>query len=163
MASPCNYSMWLGCVSYSLIFSCHTWHSSRFHQVSVRVDCYHWFVNVGGLCSFCRSSYELLFYMSCLKPASWSVSALLLQMRLFNSRRSAQYVLSPQCDCAVDWPRPSWRCVRFPPRDSERVSDRDKLSRSIHLTPVVSMLFRPSPAQSSLSGPISACLLEISP
>lgn len=33
----------------------------------------------------------------------------------FYSGHSAQCVLSPQCDCAVNWPSPCWRCVRFTP------------------------------------------------
>lgn len=43
--------------------------------------------------------------------------------------------------------RPCWHCVRFTPRDSEQVSDRDKLSGSIHQTPIVSVLVHPGPVR----------------
>lgn len=43
--------------------------------------------------------------------------------------------------------RPCWHCVRFTPRDSEQVSDRDKLSGSIHQTPIVSVLVHRGPVR----------------
>lgn len=51
-------------------------------------------------------------------------------------------ILTPLCDCAVAWLRPCWHCVRFTPGDCEQVSDRDKLSGSIHQKPTESALVR---------------------
>lgn len=94
------------------------------------------------LCDFCCAHTSVYVWAVDPQPG---VCMLCCHKWGFYSRRSAQCVLSPQCDCAVDWPSPCWHCVRFTPTDSEQISDRDNLSGSIHQAPICSILVWLSP------------------
>lgn len=93
-------------------------------------------------------AYMSCSYPGCVWPTTWRVCVCVCSAATnedFYSGHSAQCVLSPQCDCAVNWPSPCWHCVRFTPTYSKQISDGDNLSGSIHQALAGSALVRPSP------------------
>lgn len=132
------------CVSYSLILcttlgTAHDFNDqSGFAELDINWARLLFLVGDFVVCSHaCGCVYELFTHSLCLTHILDFVCCVAANEG-FISRHCAQYVFSPRCDCAVGWPRPCWRRVRFTHRGSEQVSDRDKLSGSIPQTPIVS-------------------------